>query len=398
MRSSKNLTGLYAFCTAAFWMSYCVSVSFAAVFLQKRGYSNTTLGLILALGNVLAALLGPAMSEQIDRHAKLEPYHFLFIVLPAQALSLLLLTRMSEKSLALSIVYILLIAFTVSINSLVLKIYVDLSYRGASVDYGLSRGIGSLAYVVLSSCLGLVIKRLGIAALPYVGLAVTAVQLFSALLLRRAAPDGEKLTAEDVGKSLSLREFLKENPRYSILLFGTVLIFFAHNTIANFLINITVNAGGGEDTMGYLNAVMAFVEIPVIMFYARLRGKHSHSAALRMAFLFFIVKTAAFALVGSVPLLYAVMLLQAPSFALYTAAIVYYVNEELPHADSAKAQSLAFSMTMVGSVLSSVISGRNYDLLGVRGTLLVAAVVCVFGSLTAIAGLKKKASEENSGT
>ena len=398
MRTSKNLTGLYAFCTAAFWMSYCVSVSFAAVFLQRRGYSNTSLGLILALGNVLAALLGPAMSEQIDRHAKLEPYHLLFFVLPAQAISLIFLTRFDEKCLALSIAYILLIAFTVSVNSLILKMYVDLSYRGASVDYGLSRGIGSLAYVALSSCIGLLIKRLSVAALPYVGLAVTAVQLFSALLLRRAAPDGERLAAEETGKSLSMWKFLKKNPRYSVLLLGTVLIFFSHNTIANFLINLTVNAGGGEDTMGYLNAVMAFVEIPVIMFYARLRGRHSHSAALRTAFLFFIVKAVAFALVGSVPLLFAVMLLQAPSFALYTAAIVYYVNEELPHADSAKAQSLAFSMTMVGSVLASVISGRNYDLLGVRGTLLIAAAVSLFGSLTAIAGLKKKPATENSGT
>ena len=42
---------------AGFWMSFCISVSFASVYLQSIGCSNSLLGLILALGNLSGAIL-----------------------------------------------------------------------------------------------------------------------------------------------------------------------------------------------------------------------------------------------------------------------------------------------------------------------------------------------------
>ena len=389
MSEKRNLTGLYALVTAGFWMHFCIVVSYAAVYLKSLGYSNTELGLVLAVGNVLGAALGPAMSAQIDRHARLSPYSFLPFVLIAQAIAQLLLSRLFAKSPLASAIYVVYMALALSVNSLNLKLYVDLGFSGAKVDYGLARGIGSLSFVVISMALGALIKRLSVGILPYAGLVVTALQVFFSLLLRRACPE-KSGGAADAGESRSLFTFLLENKRFSVLLLGTILLFFSHNTIVNFFINLSVNAGGDAATMGYLNAAMAFVEIPVIMFYEKLRGRHSHASALRTAFVFFVLKAIAFAFAGSVPLLYVAVLFQAPSFALYTAAIVDYVDEELPHADSAKAQSLAFSMTTAGSVLASVLSGWNYDHYSVRTTLLIGAVVCAVGAVTAITGLEKK--------
>lgn len=42
---------------AGFWMSFCISVSFASVYLQAIGCSNSLLGLILALGNLSGVVL-----------------------------------------------------------------------------------------------------------------------------------------------------------------------------------------------------------------------------------------------------------------------------------------------------------------------------------------------------
>lgn len=389
MTTKNNLTGLYALCTAAFWMIFCISISFAAVFLQSRGYSNTELGVVLALGNILGALLGPAMSAQIDLHDRLDPHSFLPFVLIAQALTLLCLLLCPGKSTAVSVIYVLFISFSLSVNSLNLKLYADLGYNGAAVDYGLSRGIGSLAYVLISMGLGLLVRRCSFRVLPYVGLAVTALQALAAVLLRRSTLEYVSKEQTDEPVSRTLVSFLRENKRFSVLLFGTVLLFFSHNTIVNFFINLTVNAGGDTAAMGYLNAAMAFVEIPVILFYARIRGKHSHGSALRFAFVFFVLKALAFSFAGSIPLLFAAILLQAPSFALYTAAIVDYVDEEIPHADSAKAQSLAFSMTTAGSVLASILSGWNFDRLGVQKTLLIGTAAALFGALIAAAGIKR---------
>jgi PPP family 3-phenylpropionic acid transporter len=38
----------YALMQSAYWMAYCMVLSFAAVFLQARGYSGTEIGVILA--------------------------------------------------------------------------------------------------------------------------------------------------------------------------------------------------------------------------------------------------------------------------------------------------------------------------------------------------------------
>ncbi len=48
-------------------MSFCLSVSFAAVYLQGLGYSNGALGAILALGSVMGILVSISLSAWIDR-------------------------------------------------------------------------------------------------------------------------------------------------------------------------------------------------------------------------------------------------------------------------------------------------------------------------------------------
>ena len=69
--------------------------------------------------------------------------------------------------------------------------------------------------------------------------------------------------------------------------------------------------------------------------------------------------------------------------------IVDYVNEVIPYADSAKAQSLAASMGTFGSVLASVISGRLFDTVTVKQALLVATAVCAAGTVIGLVGLAK---------
>lgn len=51
---------------AGFWMSFCVSTSFAAVYLRALGYSNGALGLILALGNLMGVVVSLGLSSWID--------------------------------------------------------------------------------------------------------------------------------------------------------------------------------------------------------------------------------------------------------------------------------------------------------------------------------------------
>ena len=387
-RSSQKLTPAFALVQAPFWATYCISVSFAAVYLQALGYSNRQLGLILAAGCLMSALLGPLLSSRIDRSPTLTAARLAPFVLAAQAASLLLLIFFPHKGLPSALGFLLYLAFSNSVNSLNLKLYSDAVYGGAAIDYGFCRGIGSLGYVVVSVLVGFAVKLTSALIIPWAGLLLTVLQYLTFRRFHKAAPESRAVRERKRGATLT--EFARANPRFCLLLLGTVLMFIAHNAAGNFMINVVRNLGGDEGTLGWLNGFMAAVEIPMMFLYSRLfRKKGAAAAALSLSFVFLTLKAAGIAAAATVPQLAAVFLLQAPSFALYTAAIVPYVAETVAYEDSAKAQSLAYTMTTVGSVLASLIAGPMYDALSVSATLWISCALCAAGTVIALISVKR---------
>ena len=379
----------YMVITAGFWSSFCVFVQYAAVYLQGAGYSNMDLGLIMAVGNIGGAVLGPVLGAWIDRNRNIRHSAVINVLLALQAAMLVLLRISPVKGAVCSAAFTLYMAFALPVNALNLDLCVRLERAKAELNFGLARSMGSFSFVILSTILGFLTEKLGYQMLPLAGLAVTAVQLFGNRLVDRDLRQAEsRLPAEgaaDTGRSTSLVGFFRENKAFGLMLFGTVFIYIAHNIDGNFLINVVRNVGGGEAIMGYLAAYTAIVEVPVMMFASRLPKKWTTVQYIRASFAFFVLKLLAYALAPNVPLLFAARTLQAPSYALYTVLIVSYAGQVVDRKDSAKAQSLAFSMTNIGSVLSSLIGGKMFDTVGVRPTMLTAAAICAVGAAIAIA-------------
>ena len=180
---------------------------------------------------------------------------------------------------------------------------------------------------------------------------------------------------------------------FCLMLFGTIILFISHNMDGNFLINEIRNLGGDTAVMGLVAAFTALKEIPVMMFSAKLPKRWETVHYIRLSLVFFTVKILAYALAPNIPLFFAARILQAPSYALYTVLIVRYADSVVDRKDSAKAQSLAFSMTTIGSVLASLIGGAMFDTAGVRTTMLTAVAISAVGTVVALLGTisRKKA-------
>ena len=225
---SGNLTLPYAFIQASFWMSFCTAVSFASVYLLGLSYTNTELGLILALGNLLGALFGPELSALVDRSEKISASLLIPPVLSLQAVFLLILIVHPLKSGITSVAYTLYIAFTLTANSLNLKLYSDAVYHGLSINYGFARGIGSAAYVLLSMFLGILIERISVRLVPVSGLLMCVTQFAAFFLIWQKLPASAPST--DVSrKASSILGFFRGNRRFSLLLLGVALLFSSHN-------------------------------------------------------------------------------------------------------------------------------------------------------------------------
>lgn len=396
MMNSKfsKVTFHYMIITGGFWMAFCVVTAYAAVYLQGIGCSNTELGLILALGNVGGALLGPALGARIDRNRNLRHASVVNVLLAVQVVLLVLLRVHPAHDLLTAVCYVLYMTAMMPVNAVNLDLCVRLERAKAPLNFGLARSMGSFSFVILSTLLGIITARWGFLTLPLAGLAVVLIQFAGNRLIDRDLRNAEAVMPPEENiieeRSSSLPEFIRENRMFCLMLFGTIILFIAHNMDGNFLINEIRNLGGDTAIMGYVAAFTAITEVPVMIFASKLPKKWETVQYIRLAFVFFVIKILAYALAPSIPWFFAARVLQAPSYALYTVLIVGYADRQVARKDSAKAQSLAASMPTVGSVLASLIGGAMFDSVGVRPTMLTATAIAALGAVIALAGTLHK--------
>ncbi len=396
IRLKKRISAVtlhYMLITAGFWMAFCFVSTNAAVFLQGIGYSNVQLGLIMALGNVGGALLSTLLGDFLDRHPRIRHAQVLSVLTVLQAVMLVLLRIHPHSGWLSGAVYTVYCSALMAVNAVNLDLCVRLEHVGADLNFGLARSMGSLAFMVISVLLGFLVERFSHLVLIWASLAVLVFQFFSTLLVHRDLREAEtRSAAESIRErepSASLPRFIRENRTFSILLLGVILLFTAHNTDGNFMINEIRALGGGTVEMGWIAAFQALVEVPVMVLASRLGKKHPYAWYLRASFLFFVLKLLAYALAPNLPFFFAARLLQAPSYALYIVLVVPYADQVIPHKDSAKAQGLLVSATNLGAVLASLAGGAMFDALGVRPTMLAAVAIAALGAAVGFMGTKK---------
>ncbi len=190
--SNKAPQWSFSIVQAGFWMTFCVSVSFAAVYLQALGYSNTAVGQVLALGSLLGVIVSLSLSAWIDKRSGVSAKKLIPVILILQTLSVLVLLFFDHKSPAVYTAFISYIGFCTSVNALNLKLYADSDHAGYKIDYGFTRGIGSLAYVLISVLMGALMERISYHLLPVMGLLLCGFQLLSFFLFARFVSDEKR--------------------------------------------------------------------------------------------------------------------------------------------------------------------------------------------------------------
>lgn len=383
-RMRRFLNIQYALIQGLYWMGFGVAFSFAAVYLQYRGYSNSYLGMVMAGGNVAALILSPLLAELVDKKGRGSVIACLWLLLSAQVCAVAVVMNTSGSSVLASLCYGAYLALIICVNPLNTQLCFEMEKAFCPMNYGAARGFGSVAYAPFVFALGILCGKFTPGMLPIAGLLLLVAQIILLLITTvqfsgRKPEDraGNGKAGAEKGSSIFL--FISGNRRFCLMLLGVALLFFAHNIVNNFMINVVRNVGGDEADVGSVNGFMAVMEIPAMFMYDRLMRRFSCPATVRFAAAMFAVKALCIAAAPSLTALIAAHTLQAFSFAVITPALVRYVDLYIDRRDSAKGQSLAYAMTTLGSIFASSIGGIMYDMISVRATL-------VFGVLAAAAG------------
>lgn len=398
----KFLNIKYGCIHGTYWMYYAIAGSFASAFLLARGYSNSEIGIILAAGNILAVFLQPLIADLADRSKKLSLVGVTQISSVLLMVLTLLLFVLKQKSVALWAVYMLIMAWMTTLQPLFNSLAFKLEETGVHINFGACRSVGSLAYAVLCAFLGTLVEAKGVGVLPVSG-EIVLLMLLASLWATKTQFDrmigekavgtaaslgcqGEQLPAADAEpeEEIDLTLFIKRNKLFVILNLAVIGVFFSNSILNSFMLQIVEGVGGTSEDMGRIFSVMAFLEIPALFFFDKIKERFSCQLILKFAAICFTLKILLIYLAESVTMIYVAHLLQTFSFGLFLPAMVSFIGEVMAKGEAVKGQALYTVMTTVASMLASVLGGIMLDVSGPGFMLLVSTLATGLGALVLV--------------
>ena len=396
----------YTLINATYFSAFCTIHACAAVFLLGNGFTNTEVGVLLALANIVSAIAQPVIAGIIDKQGALTNRRFiLFSVLVILAGSVILLFSENNKLLIFPI-FALIYMIQFAYQPVMTALCFEYQKAGAPIVYGIARGLGSASFAVTSAFIGGLIEENGIRILLYINIAVmvlSAILIFTFKKPEKKAAEVEKAEAdasgdsEDPGKETpnsSFPAFIKAYPAFSLFLVGVICFFFAHNMINDFMIQIIRNLGGAEKELGYANFLQAILELPVMAMIGLILKKLSSKKLLLISGVAFLVKIMILIFATNMGHMYLSQSCQFFAYAVFIPAAAYYVSKTMTDHDQVKGQAFVTSAITIGGVFSNLISGVILDHLGIRPMLITGTAVCAIGVVIGFYAMLKLPARE----
>lgn len=381
------MTLSYTAVQGTYWMYFSVIIAFSSVFLLSKGYTNSEIGVILAVSNILSVIMQPILADIIDRSQKISLSLVARLVSGVLIVGTLSLLFFEMRSLALSVVFVLLCTLHISIQPMINAMAFHYRNGNEPLNFGVARSGGSIAFSMISALLGYLAVRFGAVAIPATGVAILILLLAALITTERlhngmsSARDLDSITFKPglEASSITLMSFIRRNGYFVIFSISVMLIFFQNAIINNYMIQIIAAVGGRSDQMGRLLSFMALLELPGLFFFRRIRFYFSCQTMLKISAFAFVGKVFFTYLATSVGFIYIAFLFQLISFPFFLSASVHLVDEVMEKGEAVKGQSMLTGMMTLSAVFGSLIGGVVLDVSGPSILLFYSTIVTVIG-------------------
>ncbi|MBP5555170.1 MAG: MFS transporter [Lachnospiraceae bacterium] len=379
---SGSWTFRYTLINVTYFAAFCTIHAMAAVYLLANGFSNTEVGVLLAVANISSAFVQPYIAGIIDKPGPLTNRRFILISVFVIMIGSVLLKFLSSHKIIVFIIYALIYMIQFAYQPVMTALCFEYQKAGCHIFYGLARGLGSASFAVTSAFIGGVVEDKGVDILLAVN--VVTMILSAIVVFTFKKPDnedsgsGKEETARGKAHN-NIFEFARTYPAFSVFLIGTICFYFAHNMINDFMIQIIRSLGGAETELGYSNFLQAILELPVMAFIGGFLKKISSGKMLVFSGTAFFVKILILMFVSNMAGMYVSQSFQLFAYAVFIPAAAYYVSETMDELDQVKGQAYVTSAITVGGVFSNLISGVILDNLGIKAMLGTGCVVCAVG-------------------
>lgn len=385
----KSLTFRYTLHQMAYWAIAAGVVSFATAFLLDKGFAASTVGILLASGNLLSCAFQPILADRADRIGGnvLKWLSVGLTLLSAACFGAIQLMPLSNGIFGL--LYLLGVFAFDAMNPLMNALNVSYMMGGYRINYGLSRGMGSLAYAFSALVIGRIMAKYGADWMIWISLALLAANALMALtypsLTEGAA---ERKMANNCCCSIPV--FFRRYKWYCISLAGVMLLGMFHAMTENYLIEIVTPLGGDSGSVGTALFIATAIEALVLVYFDRVRKTFSDYTLLKIAGISFLLKGVLFLLARNVIAIYLIQLLQATSYTLLSPTQMYYANRKIAPADMVKGQAFITASYTLGCAAGNFTGGQLLSVCSVTALLIAGIVMAAAGTVILFLTVDKK--------
>ena len=374
----KSLTFQYTFHQMAYWATAAGVVSFATAFLLQKGFAASVVGTLLATGNLLSCAFQPILADRADRIGGnvLKWLTAGLTLISAACFVSIQLLPLPET--AFGLLYLLGVFAFDAMNPLMNALNVSYMTNGYSINYGLSRGLGSLAYAFAALVIGKIMARFGADWMVWISLGLLAVNgVMTATYPNLNVSVSEK---KQNTECCSIPAFFRRYRWYCVSLLGVMLLGMFHAMTENYLIEIVTPLGGDSGTVGVALFVATAIEALVLVYFDKVRGKISDNWLLKLAGISFVLKAVLFLAASNVMTIYIIQLVQATSYTFLSPTQMYYANNKISPADMVKGQAFITASYTLGCAAGNFAGGQLISALGIRAMLLAGVAMAVAGT------------------
>ena len=402
MNSKTGWTIRYSLLNIAYFAAFCTIHACAAVYLLAHGFTNTQIGILLALANVVSAIAQPAIAGIIDKPGPLTNRRFIMISVTVILAGSVILLFVHNNMAVIFTVYAVIYMIQFVYQPVMTALCFEYQKAGCDIFYGLARGLGSAGFAVTSAFIGSAVERSGVKILPVVSIITMVISLIliatfvkpkknNTDLSEKDDPDDEEFDggSDNTDDSYAagskpsahnnIIDFARMYPAFMLFMAGVICFFFAHNMINDFMIQIIRSLGGAETELGYANFLQAILELPVMALIGVILKKISDKRLLVISGIAFFIKILILVFARGMAMFYISQCFQLFAYAVFIPAGAYYVSRTMDELDQVKGQAFITSAITLGGVFSNLISGVILDHLGITFMLITGSVVCFIG-------------------
>lgn len=352
--------------SALLWSCVPLLYSFLPVYLSGIGFHESRIGIIMALGPLMAAVLQPFIGVAVDR-SNLK--NTILMLLTGGSVISILLFPLNKVYLYVLIISIILAAFQSALTSTSETITLE-SLDAMKKPYGPVRAFGTIGYSLVSIIVGILMKW-DIRNIFYVTAIIGLLGMVSVSFLPKVRGH------QSEGNHIAIKELFQDKLLIVFMLFS-MMAQLAISFYQTFFPIYFASIGGTEGQLGVLYFIMAICELPFLLLSGKIIKKLGIQLTLVLSMGVIAVRFILLYLIKSPLWIYPVSMLHGLTFIVFSFSLAVYINKTAKKELRATGQTIHGFISMgLGRILGSVLGGFLIEGFGLLNVMLFAFALCV---------------------